>query len=247
MEVREAGSGNHEYKGAQRPSRSGQFGLFYNSTDKTMTLDRIDVDLVFNLREPRNDKRHPQLETSDAELNVSDEDADSAVPADPSNPYDYRHFLNREQSPSSDLATSPPPSSLPDRHETSPTPEPEAAPQADDPDELVVDMGDEPVNARPWRSALKVLNDAGDGPISLRSAASSMSPSIRGEEEEGNNGWDDADDELEAEFNQALENSHDRDETEAESGHVETAKESHVEPSRESRAVAESSSESEEE
>lgn len=56
-----------------------------------------------------------------------------------------------------------------------------------DPNALVIDMGDAaPINPRPWRSALGVLNDSsrGGGPISLRSAASSMSPSIRGESED---------------------------------------------------------------
>ena len=46
-------------------------------------------------------------------------------------------------------------------------------------DELVIDLGDsEAGQKKPWRSALGVLNE---GPISLRSAASSMSPSVRGE------------------------------------------------------------------
>ena len=57
-----------------------------------------------------------------------------------------------------------------------------------DPDELVIDMGDSPptnnttTNSRPWRSALSVLNEGGrsSAPFSLRSAASSMSPSLRG-------------------------------------------------------------------
>ena len=52
-----------------------------------------------------------------------------------------------------------------------------------DPNELVIDMGDSAptTNSRPWRSALSVLNESGrsSAPISLRSAASSMSPSIR--------------------------------------------------------------------
>ncbi len=55
-----------------------------------------------------------------------------------------------------------------------------------DSDELVIDMGD--AKEKPWRSALGVLNErGGSGPISLRSAASSMSPSVRGrsESEEG--------------------------------------------------------------
>lgn len=51
-------------------------------------------------------------------------------------------------------------------------------------DVLTIDMGESATtNARPWRSALGVLNEGGRGrgPISLRSAASSMSPSLRGD------------------------------------------------------------------
>ena len=51
-------------------------------------------------------------------------------------------------------------------------------------DVLTIDMGDSTTNKnRPWRSVLGALNEGGrsSGPISLRSAASSMSPSLRGE------------------------------------------------------------------
>lgn len=51
-------------------------------------------------------------------------------------------------------------------------------------DVLTIDMGDSTTtNTRPWRSVLGALNDGGrnSGPISLRSAASSMSPSLRGD------------------------------------------------------------------
>lgn len=55
-----------------------------------------------------------------------------------------------------------------------------------DPNELVIDMGDSETSNRPWRSALGILNEGGrnTGPVSLRSVASSMSPSIRGESED---------------------------------------------------------------
>ena len=59
-------------------------------------------------------------------------------------------------------------------------------------------MGDAPApgpnrnTARPWRNVLAGLNEGRRGPISLRSAASSMSPSLRGnsdgEEERKANG-----------------------------------------------------------
>ena len=80
---------------------------------------------------------------------------------------------------------------------------PNAASEEEDSDELVIDMGDSPgpprpTTDRPWRSALGVLNEG--GPVSLRSAASSMSPSLRGaspseddyEEEEEEEGESDA-------------------------------------------------------
>ena len=47
-------------------------------------------------------------------------------------------------------------------------------------------MGDSTTNTRPWRSVLGALNEGGrsSGPISLRSAASSMSPSLRGDSDD---------------------------------------------------------------
>ena len=58
-----------------------------------------------------------------------------------------------------------------------------------DPNELIIDMGDSAPPkkgaAKPWRSQLGVLNGEGGvrrgGPMSMRSAASSMSPSVKGE------------------------------------------------------------------
>ncbi|KAK3170674.1 hypothetical protein OEA41_002756 [Lepraria neglecta] len=51
---------------------------------------------------------------------------------------------------------------------------------------LTIDMGDSITNTRPWRSVLGALNEGGrsSGPISLRSAASSMSPSLRGDSDD---------------------------------------------------------------
>ena len=47
-------------------------------------------------------------------------------------------------------------------------------------------MGDSVTNTKPWRSVLGALNEGGrsSGPISLRSAASSMSPSLRGDSDD---------------------------------------------------------------
>ncbi|KAG8528251.1 uncharacterized protein KY384_007168 [Bacidia gigantensis] len=82
--------------------------------------------------------------------------------------------------------TEPKKPSKPQQRYLSPNPREEADADGEDsdPNELVIDMGDSaPRNSRPWRSALNALNEGGrsSGPISFRSAASSMSPSIRGE------------------------------------------------------------------
>ena len=70
-----------------------------------------------------------------------------------------------------------------------PKPKPDSKHSDSDSDSnaLVIDMGDSATTSttasKPWRSALRVLNENTNnstGPISLRSAASSMSPSIRG-------------------------------------------------------------------
>ena len=59
--------------------------------------------------------------------------------------------------------------------------------------ELIIDMGeDAPANPKPWRKQLGVLNDGRrEGPISLRSAASSMSPSVQPESEDEKDKSDD--------------------------------------------------------
>ena len=61
-------------------------------------------------------------------------------------------------------------------------------------DVLTIDMGESvPTQSRPWRAALGALNEGGrsSGPISLRSAASSMSPSVHADSDvEAENGSD---------------------------------------------------------
>lgn len=69
----------------------------------------------------------------------------------------------------------------------SPQPREEADADSEESDELIIDMGDSAPpkkGAKPWRSQLGVLNgEAGmrRRPMSMRSAASSMSPSVKGE------------------------------------------------------------------
>lgn len=229
--------GKHTYQGVQRPNGPSNIALFWNPTEKTFFIDKIDTDLIFNLVQTSNATR---LGTTDPEAadhfdEDDDEDnlpADDAAP-DPSNPYDYRHFLNEAEFPRSPITnqhlnvSSPPKpaSATPKPQEQHLSPLPTKEPELDNSNDLVIDMGDEaPSKTRPWRYALGILNEGGrnGGPISLRSAASSMSPSIRGgsdgedegededeeqeeSEEDTGNGWDDMGEELEAELEQALE------------------------------------------
>ena len=326
----------HEYEGVQRPSKS--LALFYNPVDKAFTIEKLDANFLFNLHSTPAQKDPTALAAEYAHLDSGprdslqdgddlfdeadndDQGAREQEPPDPSNPYDYRHFLNRNgrsPSPAPSAVSSPVPSHYPSAHSpalsaASPvTPRPsatsrskqkqetvrdkprylspipsrevdegDAGPTGDDPDELIIDMGDSaPIQNKPWRSALGILNEGrSSGPISLRSAASSMSPSIRGEESDGGkdehsadenddvedidlanttadtpgvhhedaatpgNGWDDNEDDLEAELELALGDQAEEEDLDREAGGValnEARQGNHV--------VEDSSSESEEE
>lgn len=225
-----------EFKNKGFQHSSSTIALFYDSVEKSFTLDKLDAEFCFNVRSPPGQKdgsrTHPSLDSGPdgGEQNghglfdggaEDDDDMEDATP-DPNNPYDYRHFLNqghRSPSPLPSYASSPVPqhnfNSSPALVASSPRPQKPLAPTSrssrpkqrvnerpsylspkprqqevdadnedSDPNELVIDMGDSsPVtNNRPWRSALGVLNERGrnSGPISLRSAASSMSPSVHG-------------------------------------------------------------------
>ncbi|KAL9126033.1 MAG: hypothetical protein Q9217_004854 [Psora testacea] len=225
----EDGKGSYNYRGSQR--RSEAMVLVYNPVKQAFVLNKVDTEFRFNLQSTPSNKdaaslahQYPYLDTREVEREGDDlfgdaegdeEDPDN-VPADPANPYDYRHFLHRGASPSPEpairnspvpnhvfgtsplLAHSPPanrprsrtepkkPSQGRQRHLTPTSREEADADNEDsDPNELVIDMGDTANTSKPWRSTLGILNEGGrkSGPISLRSAASSMSPSIRGESE----------------------------------------------------------------
>ena len=309
----EEGKGSYNYTGFQRGTDA--LVLIYDSNKQAFVLDKLDAEFSFNLQSTPSNKdaanlaaQYPQLDTAEpggdgddlfGEAEGEEEDPDD-VPADPSNPYDYRHFLRRGGSPSPEpsirsspvpnhaIASSPhlAPSSTASRHRSHTEPkkpsqvrqqclspisreEADADTEGSDPNELVIDMGDSASTNKPWRSALGMLNGGGrgSGPISLRSAASSMSPPVRGgsEDEKGDKsdpdiedidlgdsqmdaaghgapgeditkgiGWDDDDDGiLQAELEQALEEQAEHDQMDARDQHI--------------AAVAESSSESEEE
>jgi len=80
-----------------------------------------------------------------------------------------------------------------------PREEADADNEASDNDVLTIDMGDEIPNSRskPWRHVLSKLNEGGmrSGPISLRSAASSMSPSLRGDSDNEKEGEEEEEEE----------------------------------------------------
>ncbi|KAI4129035.1 MAG: hypothetical protein LQ338_002451 [Usnochroma carphineum] len=235
--------------------------------------------------------QYPQLDTGISDVE-SDGGSNADVPtvngvehseADANNPYDYRHFLKRRRSSSPEAPVSRPslsPAVAPRRPSRSnikpkPRPRPQQRPNrptreepkanSDDSDDggLTIDMGDSPPPRRFGSGAVVFNHDKRNGPISLRSAASSMSPaSIRhdsgNEEAESDNDvehlklpspqrrpnpeedeGDDEEDELVEDLMQAME-SQDEEEEEGDVG-------GHNVDQTIRRTIEESSSESEEE
>lgn len=152
--------------------------------------------------------QYPQLDAglsdieSDDESNVDAPAGNGIDPtdADADNPYDYRHFLKRRRTSSPEAATSRPsvspqapprrlprtntalkPRPRPPQRPTRPSrEEPQANSEDSDDGGLTIEMGDSPKPRRFGNGAVVFNHDRRNGPISLRSAASSMSPaSIR--------------------------------------------------------------------
>ncbi|KAL8970170.1 MAG: hypothetical protein Q9183_001648 [Haloplaca sp. 2 TL-2023] len=149
--------------------------------------------------------QYPQLDIGVSD-NESDDGRATALPsgdaehaqADANNPYDYRHFLKRQrtcspEAPVSRPSASPaPPPRRPSRSKPKSKPKPRPHPQqrskkpveetkADkgedsDDGELIIEMGDSPKPRRFGNGAVVFNHDRRNGPVSLRSAASSMSP-----------------------------------------------------------------------
>lgn len=296
--------GEYEYSGAQQPSQSCV--LIYNSSTKSLVLEKLDVDFTFNLQTtPTNHDRsqvtgqYPKLDTgaSDVESDGgSNADAPSVdtvdhAEADANNPYDYRHFLKRRRSSSPEVHVSQhsgspavPPRRL-SRTNNKPKPRPrpqqqrprrptreEANTDGNDSDDggLTIDMGDSPPPRRFGSGAVVFNHDRRNGPISLRSAASSMSPaSIKHdsgneaesdndvehlelpspqrrpdrEEDEGDDDGDDDDELVEDLIMQAMESQ----EEEEEEGEENPDSGTHKQVQAVERTVEESSSSSEEE
>lgn len=152
--------------------------------------------------------QYPQLDAGISDLESDDgSNAEASavhgtdtLEADAHNPYDYRHFLKRRRSSSPEAAPSPasaspqaPPRRLsrtntkwkpkprPQQRQTRPLrEEPQANSEDSDDGGLTIEMGDSPKPRRFGNGAVVFNHDRRNGPISLRSAASSMSPaSIR--------------------------------------------------------------------
>lgn len=269
-----------EYAGTQQPSEA--YALIYHPAEERFILDRISGDFKFNLTYTLQEKsgkalahKYQQLETR-LPAPESDEDGlfdkdNGGTMGDLDNPYDYRHFLERPDkrrgtsSPENTTVPSRAPSPLPRRPSRSkPKPRPRAQQRRQSPpprEEADADNEDSEDGGltieidpddKPKRIGRAFAKPFGDGPISLRSAASSVSPAGKEDiEPEGNEsdavelpgrspspdvaptpGDDEDADDLEAELEQAMESQADE-----EMGVTE-------EPQ---RVVEQSSSESEEE
>lgn len=185
-----------------------------------MVLDKLDTQFEFNLQSTPTNKdasslaqKHPHLnpEPPNPDLDIGGEAAASGDPesddiGDPTNPYDYRHFLHeapnrRSPSPSPRLhARSPPaqrpsttssPATRPIRPKPRPRPQqkraasPPAREEADADNEdssdgdLIIEMEPSDTKRRNRFMGAFDRDITSTGPISLRSAASSMSPAVR--------------------------------------------------------------------
>lgn len=153
--------------------------------------------------------QYPQLDTGVSDIESEDGQtaevrtstgADHSE-ADANNPYDYRHFLKRRRTSSPEAPISRPsaspavPPHRPSRSNTKPKPRPRPQQRSrkplqegrkveedDNSDDggLIIEMGDSPKPRRFGNGAVVFNHDRRNGPVSLRSAASSMSPaSIR--------------------------------------------------------------------
>ena len=192
------------YTGSQQPSEA--CALIFDPETQSFILDRIDTQFTFNLRSTPNNKsakalasQHPQLETTAPDPESGEDDLfdeEGQITGDTNNPYDYRHFLKRRRTSSPEPIEAPsiaPPVRRPSRAKPKQRPRPqpkrastppreEADADNEDSDDggLTIEM-DPVTKPRPNRFNGAFAGLAGDGPISLRSAASSVSPAMRPE------------------------------------------------------------------
>ncbi|KAI9871892.1 MAG: hypothetical protein M1830_002322 [Pleopsidium flavum] len=233
----------YHYKGSR--SSSNSFALIYDPTIQVWALERVDTDFGFNLTStPSNADakeiaaKYPQLELGFVEGASDGEDlfadGDDNGDGDEENPYDYRHFIKRRRTSSPDAVEVPTISraSPPTDRRTSrakPKPRPKRAktpPKDEDADNEDSDDGGLTIemdpDTKPRRLGAELVRPSSAAPISLRSAASSVSPHGEKESESESESDEDvealqlpspaaaptpgdAEDELEAELAQALE------------------------------------------
>lgn len=198
------------YSGTQQPSES--YALIYDSIKESFTLERVSTDFTFNLRSTPSVKSskalastYPHLDTgisdSESSSDEPEEDDIDSSGADPNNPYDYRHFLNQPRSPSPEkldtpaltqgsppyqtttyLKPGPCPTGVSPRRTPSPTFREEADADNEESDDGGLTIEYDPDIKKPPRFQGNFSYDRRNGPISLRSAASSASPAAMGEE-----------------------------------------------------------------
>ncbi|KAL8813296.1 MAG: hypothetical protein Q9200_000366 [Gallowayella weberi] len=149
--------------------------------------------------------QYPQLDTGVSDIESEDgnlaelsaSNVANITDADMNNPYDYRHFLKRRRSSSPEAPpsgpslspavqprrlsrtnTKPKPRPRPMQRPNRPPPREEVKQVSDESDDevLTIEMGDDPKPRRFGNGAVVFNHDRRNGPISLRSAASSMSP-----------------------------------------------------------------------
>ena len=269
-----------EYAGTQQAS--GAHALTYHPAEERFTLERISSDFKFNLTSTAGDKsannlakQYPQLEIR-LPAPESDEDGlfdegNGGTTGDLDNPYDYRHFLERpdkrrrtsspEPTSMPMLLNSPPPRRpsrskpkprpRPAQRRQSPVPREEADADNEDSDDggLTIEMDPDD---KPKRLGRAFARHIGDGPISLRSAANSVSPAGREDAESDENGSDPVDIQLKSPSPDAAPTPGDDEDADGLEAELEQAMESQADEDMGGgqevrRVVEESSSESEEE
>ncbi|KAI9770869.1 MAG: hypothetical protein M1835_006503 [Candelina submexicana] len=218
------------YTGEQKNASSGSYVLIFDPVKQSFNLETLDSEFNFNLTsapweadEQTLAENYPQLEFGYESPSERDEDLfeDGGIDdaPDPSNPYDYRHFMNdRPWSPSSESAPTPkvtattkattiapriqqrdtpkpkpkpkprtrvapqtrrpsPPPKVPARVEHVDASEGDEADASSDDGSLIIELEEpETTTIRPHHNVLSNTLSASRGPVSLRSAASSISP-----------------------------------------------------------------------
>lgn len=193
----------YSYTGPQRSSEA--CALIYDPNSQTLTLDKISTEFTFNLHATPTNKssktlasQYPHLPTGDSEPESNSDDLldenDLSAGADVNNPYDYRHFLKRRRTsssealPSTPLVPASPPRHVPVRQKPKPrarpqqkrAPSPPPREEADADNEESDDGGLTILDpdAKPRRVNLPFIHDLRNGPTSLTSATSSVSPAV---------------------------------------------------------------------